>query len=350
MEKRNIALILVGHGSQLSSYQETIQKLTTMVRQRSSFAIVSSGFMKANSPSISDAVSSAVERGADKIIVVPVFLARSLHTIKDIPRILGLKNGEKRGIISRSGHSFEIAYCEPIGADDRLADIVLDRAANALQDLDVRKGTEPSNNAGTEVLEESLMLIRKEFGKKFEMMPQLQVPIVERVVHATADPEFAELLTFARDPIEAGIGALKGGADVIVDVKMVQSGINHQTLRRLGGRVLTYIDDEKTIDLAYKERVTMAAASMRVATERGLGGDIVVIGNSPTAALTIVDAVQNKLAKPALIIATPVGFVKAAESKDQVSKLSIPSITVRGVKGGSAVAVAIVNALLAMVR
>jgi precorrin-8X/cobalt-precorrin-8 methylmutase len=350
MESHNTALILVGHGSELSSYKETIQKLTTIVRQRSSFAFVSSGFMKANSPSIPDAVSSAIEQGADKIIVVPVFLARSLHTITDIPRILGLENGQKQGKVSKGGHSVEIAYCEPIGADDRLADIVLDRAANALEDLDVRKGNESSNDAGTEIFKDSLMLIRKEFRKKFEMMPQLEIPIVERVVHATADPEFAQLLTFAKDAIEAGTGALKRGADVIVDVKMVQSGINHQALRRFGGKVLTYIDDEKTVKLAHKERVTMAAASMRVATEHGVDDDIVVIGNSPTAALTIADAVQNKLAKPALIIATPVGFVKAAESKDQVSKLPIPSITVRGVKGGSAVAVAIVNALLTMVR
>jgi precorrin-8X/cobalt-precorrin-8 methylmutase len=187
-------------------------------------------------------------------------------------------------------------------------------------------------------------------AKDFETMDPLIIPIVERVVHATADPEFAQLLMFSRDAVKSGIEALKNGVDVIADVRMVESGINARAIQRLGGRILTYTEDERAISLAETAKITRTAAAMRIAAEDGMDNNIVIIGNSPTAALTIVDIINQKLANPALIIATPVGFVKAAESKDAVSKLSIPSITTRGVKGGSAVAVAIMNALLTMVR
>jgi precorrin-8X/cobalt-precorrin-8 methylmutase len=179
-------------------------------------------------------------------------------------------------------------------------------------------------------------------------MDALRVPIVERVVHATADPEFARLLVFSDNAIDAGLSALKNGADVITDVKMVGSGINKGVLRGFGGRVLTYTEDERTIKLADRMRITRTAAAMQIAAEDGLDGDIVVVGNSPTAALAVADVVKRNVAKPALVIATPVGFVKASESKDEISTLTVPFAITRGVKGGSAVAVAIVNSLLKM--
>jgi precorrin-8X/cobalt-precorrin-8 methylmutase len=344
-----IGLVLIGHGSELSAYKETVEKLAEIIRRRSPFLIVKTGFMELNIPSIDDAISSAIQEGAEKIIVVPVLLAESRHTMQDIPRLLGMKNGQCQGTLFFKGRGeVQVAYGAPIGADSRLAEIILDRATTASRNLGLVAQVEARNDTGTEILENSLTIVRQLLAKDFESMDPNTIPIVERVVHATADPKFAQLLMFSKGVVEIGIEALKDGADVIADVKMVESGINAQVIRRLGGRVLTYTEDDRAIRLAETAKITRTAAGMRVAAEDGLDDDIVVIGNSPTATLTIVDILKQKLAKPALVIATPVGFVKAAESKEEVSKLSVPCITTRGIKGGSAVAVAVMNALLMM--
>jgi len=344
----SVGLVLAGHGSEFSSYKENVNELAAIIRKRSPFMIVRSGFMELSSPTILEAVSSAVQEGAEKLVVVPVLLANSRHTTEDIPRLLGMKKGQSRGTILIKEREVQVAYCNPIGADPRLAEILLDRARAALEDLGVGTRPESVNEAGNEIFEESMSIIRPLLAKDVETMSPLKIPIVERVVHATADPEFARLLTFSNDAVEAGIGAVKNGADVVADVKMVEAGINPHAIQKFGGTVRTYTEDERAMSLANKAKITRTAAAMRVAAEDGLDGDIVIVGNSPTAALTVVDIVKSGIVKPALVIATPVGFVKAAESKDEVSKLSIPFITTRGAKGGSAVAVAIMNALLTM--
>jgi precorrin-8X/cobalt-precorrin-8 methylmutase len=347
----NVGLVLVGHGSEFGSYKETVEELAAIIRKRSLFVAVKCGYMELTSPSIRDALSSAVEEGAEKLIVVPVLLAESRHTMQDIPRLLGMEKGQTRGTFSSGSRGeIQVAYCKPIGADKRLAEIILDRASVALKDFGLGTTAEPANEAGAEIFDESLKIIRQLLAKDFERMDPHIVPIVERVVHATADPEYARLLEFSDGATDTGINALRNGAKVVADVKMVQSGINARTIRGFGGRVLTYTEDERTLRLADKMKITRTAAAMQTAAEDGLDGDIVIIGNSPTAALAIADLVKRKVAKPALIIATPVGFVKAAESKDEVSTLPIPYITTRGRKGGSAVAVAIMNALLKMAR
>ena len=312
--------------------------------------IVKSGFMQLNSPSISDAVSSAVEEGAEKLIVVPVFLANSRHTTEDIPRLLGMKKGQSRGTLLFKEREVQVAYCDPIGADRRLAEILLDRATTALKDFGLGTTIESMSDAGNEIFEDSMSIIRQLLAKDFETMDPHTVPIVERVVHATAEPEFARLLTFSKDAVKFGLEALKDGADIVADVKMVESGINARTVQRFGSRVLTYTEDERTISLADRTKITRTAAAMQIAAAEGLDGDIVIIGNSPTAALAVADIVKRNVARPAVVIATPVGFVKAAESKEEISTLSVPYIITRGVKGGSAVAVAIMNALLTMAR
>jgi len=344
-----IGLILAGHGSEFGSYKETVEELAAIIRKRSPCMIVKSGFMELSSPSIRDALSSAVEEGAEKLIVVPVLLAESRHTMQDIPRLLGMEKGQNRGTLSFDRGDVQVAYCKPIGADKRLAEIILDRATEALKDFGLRTMPELSD-AGAEIFEDSLKIVRRLLAKDFERMDPQIIPIVERVVHATADPEYARLLVFSKDAIAAGIEALRDGADVVTDVKMVGSGINARVIRGFGGRVRTYTEDERTIRLADRTKITRTAAAMQTAAEDGLDGDIVAIGNSPTAALAVADIVKRKVAKPALVIATPVGFVKAAESKDEVSILAVPYVITRGVKGGSAVAVAILNALLRMAR
>lgn len=341
-------LVLVGHGSELSSYKQTVNELAAIIRRRLPFVIVETGFMELNTPSIHDALSKAVQEGAERVIVAPVLLAESRHTTQDIPKLLGLMKGQNRGTIAIEGREVQLAYCAPIGADSRLAEIIVDRASKAFTGSKIN--VESRSVAGAEIFKSSLKIVRQVLAKDLEGMDPAITPIVERVVHATADPEFAQLLMFSKDAVTSGVEALRKGVDVVADVKMVESGINTSIIRELGCRVLTYTTDERAIGLAETAKITRTAAAMRVAAEDGLDNDVVIIGNSPTAALTIAELVNHEAAKPALVIATPVGFVKAAESKDEVSKLSVPFIATRGVKGGSAVAVAVINALLTMAR
>jgi precorrin-8X/cobalt-precorrin-8 methylmutase len=168
------------------------------------------------------------------------------------------------------------------------------------------------------------------------------------VVHTTAEPEFAKLLVISDKAVKAGVDAVKAGAKIVTDVKMVKAGISEARVKRFGGKTLTYIDDPQTVKLAEKEGISRSAAAIRLAVNDGVDGAIILIGNAPTAAFELADAVKKGQAKPALIVATPVGYIGAAESKELIATLPVPFIILRTRKGGSAVAVAIFNALLAM--
>ncbi|CAB3287537.1 Sirohydrochlorin cobaltochelatase [Methanocaldococcus lauensis] len=139
------ALILVGHGSRLPYSKELLVKLAEKVKEKNLFPIVEIGLMEFNEPTIPQAVKKAIERGAKKIIVVPVFLAHGIHTTRDIPKMLGLIEEEDNDHNHDEHHhhhhhhhhehekleipeDVEIIYREPIGADDRIVDIIIDRA------------------------------------------------------------------------------------------------------------------------------------------------------------------------------------------------------------------------------
>lgn len=166
-----------------------------------------------------------------------------------------------------------------------------------------------------------------------------------RLVHATGDPEYARLTRINSGSVEIGIKALGSGAGVFTDVRMVESGINRRLLSRFGGKSRCLIDAPETAELASREGITRAAASVRLAADT-LEGQIVAIGNAPTALVELLRLIDNGAPRPALVVGTPVGFVGAAESKELLAESGIPFITVLGNKGGSSVAAAAVNALL----
>jgi precorrin-8X/cobalt-precorrin-8 methylmutase len=172
--------------------------------------------------------------------------------------------------------------------------------------------------------------------------------IVRRVIHASADFEFKSLMQVHPRAVEAGTAALRAGAPLIVDVKMIEVGLNAARLAAYGCKVHSFISDADVIDKAKAENSTRAIMAMKKAHELGLlDGAIVAIGNAPTALIETARLVREEGAKPALVIGVPVGFVSAAESKEILCELSEqPSIVARGRKGGSPIAVAIVHALL----
>jgi precorrin-8X/cobalt-precorrin-8 methylmutase len=178
--------------------------------------------------------------------------------------------------------------------------------------------------------------------------PPAEWQVVRRVIHATADFEFKDLMRFQADAITRGIAALRGGCPVLVDVKMISSGLNEERLSSYGCRVHSFISDEDVIATAKRENSTRAIESMRKAHRLGLlDNAVVAIGNAPTALLEIVRLVREENAHPALVIGVPVGFVSAAESKEAVLEMPmIPAIVAQGRKGGSPIAVAIIHALL----
>ncbi|XHH09252.1 MAG: sirohydrochlorin nickelochelatase [Candidatus Bathyarchaeia archaeon] len=343
----NTGLILIGHGSKLPHNRENLEKLAAILRSRGNFKFVEIAFMTRDVPTVNEAVDTIVARGASKIVLIPVFLAPGVHTTEDIPGLIGVK--EKEPQLKAQG--VELIYGEPLGSDERIADILEEKAFKATGQQ-VKKDGEIldaySVAESGKIVDKSMMLIRQAIGEDLTKLPKDKAPIVERVVHTTADPEFAKLMVISDDAVKAGVDAIKAGAKIVTDVKMIRAGINEARLKKFGCKIFTYMNDERAMDLAKKEGLTRAAAAMRLAIQDGLDGAVILIGNAPTAAFELADQIRAGKVKPALIVAVPVGFVGAAESKEVVEKLSVPYIISRGRRGGSTIAVAVFNALLTM--
>lgn len=170
--------------------------------------------------------------------------------------------------------------------------------------------------------------------------------ILKRVIHTTADFDYAENLIFSEGAVEQALEALKSGAVIITDTNMGKAGINKKSLERLRGEVLCFMADNDVAEKARQKGTTRASASMDKAAE--LGRDcIIAVGNAPTALVRLFELIQEGRLAPKLIIGVPVGFVNVVQSKELILSLKdIPYIVARGRKGGSNVAAAICNGLI----
>ncbi len=348
----SVGLILIGHGSKLPHNRENLEKLAGILRKQSKFKTVEIAFMIRDTPTIPEAIDAISKTGVSKIVLIPAFLAPGVHTTKEIPELIEVK--EKKSQLSNKG--IKLFYGEPIGADECIAVILEEKALKALGEKNANhqhasfsseakpKPTLPASS--NKIYDQSMKLIRPEIKEALSKAPKNQIPIIERVVHTTADPEFAKLLVISEGAVEAGVAAIKAGAKVITDVKMIKAGINEARVKRFGGKITTYIDDERATKMANERSITRSTAAMELAAKDGLKGKIILIGNAPTAAFELAEQIKKGAAKPALIVAVPVGYVGAEESKEVVAKLPVPHIITRGRKGGSTIAVAIFNALL----
>lgn len=172
-----------------------------------------------------------------------------------------------------------------------------------------------------------------------------ELTVVKRLVHTSGDPELATCVRFHPRAIAAGIEALRRGAPVFTDVHMVRMGVNTSRLQALGSSCRCLIDDPLVIEQAQHSGKTRALTAMRT-FGRELGGAIVAIGNAPTALREVLALAAEGVARPALVIGMPVGFVDAAESKDALMASDLLYIAIEGTRGGSPLAAATVNALL----
>lgn len=164
--------------------------------------------------------------------------------------------------------------------------------------------------------------------------------IRQRCVIATGDPAVAEILRFRNDPVNAGLAALEAAAAIYVDIKMVEAGV---VKRGHNSPIITAIG--RGDDIAEREGITRTSAGFRELAGE-LSGSIVVIGNAPSALLTVCEMIEKGEAKPALVIGVPVGFVNAAESKERLRKIDLPSISTEGTRGGTPIAVAAINEII----
>ncbi|MBR3182343.1 MAG: precorrin-8X methylmutase [Eggerthellaceae bacterium] len=171
--------------------------------------------------------------------------------------------------------------------------------------------------------------------------------VVKRVIHTSADFEYAENLVFSQHATTLGVDALKGGCSIVTDTKMAAAGINKRVLGKFGGTVHNFISDADVAAEAKERGLTRSAVCMERAA--ALGEPLVyAVGNAPTALVRLYEMLQagQMECPPALIIGVPVGFVNVVESKELICELDVPHIVARGRKGGSNVAAAICNALL----
>ena len=194
-----------------------------------------------------------------------------------------------------------------------------------------------------EIEKNSFAIIAAELGDR--SFPEGVAEVVKRVIHTSADFDYADNLCFSPDAIEKAKAALTAGATVVTDTNMALSGVSKSVLAKLGGRAVCFMAEEEVAREAKARGVTRAVVSMEHAAK--LEGPVIfAIGNAPTALIRLHEMIEAGEIQPALVIGVPVGFVNVVESKELFLGGQTPYIIARGRKGGSNVAAAIVNALL----
>ena len=189
----------------------------------------------------------------------------------------------------------------------------------------------------------SMEIIAQELGDRW--LDDANADVIKRVIHTTADFDYADTLCFSPSAVEKARAALQRGADIVTDTQMAKAGINKQRLGNLGGQVHCFMSDEDVAKAAKEQGTTRAVASMdkALSLQKPL---IFAIGNAPTALIRLYEHIQEGRIRPELVIGVPVGFVNVVYAKELIMQADVPFIVARGRKGGSNVAAAIVNALL----
>ena len=196
-----------------------------------------------------------------------------------------------------------------------------------------------------EIEKRSFEIIGEELLSRGIILPKETEFVTKRVIHASADFEYADTLMFSEHAIETAKRLLLNGADIVTDTNMALSGVHKKTLEKLGGQVHCFMADGEIARIAKESGQTRAYVSMRKASE--MKKDVIfAIGNAPTALISLYEMIQSGEYKPAFVIGVPVGFVNVEVSKEMIMDTGVEYIVNRGRKGGSTIAAAICNALL----
>lgn len=196
-----------------------------------------------------------------------------------------------------------------------------------------------------EIEKRSFEIISEELLQRGITLPAEEAMITKRVIHTSADFDYANTMTYSQNAVSIAKNLLSGGADIVTDTNMAMAGINKKALARLGGEVHCFMADEDVAALAKRRGVTRAVVSMEKAA--GIKKPVIfAVGNAPTALIQLYEMIRSTDWRPAFVIGVPVGFVNVEIAKELIMETEIPYIVNRGRKGGSNVAAAICNALL----
>ena len=206
----------------------------------------------------------------------------------------------------------------------------------------------PQHHLPADIERTSISIITRELDELGLTPPPETAAVVKRVIHTTADFDYAKNLRFTPGAVQAAVRALQRGAVIVTDTNMALAGISRPGLAKLGCEAVCYMADPAVAEAAKQAGTTRAVAAMHRAA-REHPGAILAVGNAPTALLTIAEEIEAGL-RPALVIGVPVGFVNVVESKETLFAVceqhGVPAIAALGRKGGSNVAAAICNALV----
>ena len=206
----------------------------------------------------------------------------------------------------------------------------------------------PQHHLPADIERTSISIITRELDELGLTPPPETAAVVKRVIHTTADFDYAKNLRFTPGAVQAAVRALQRGAVIVTDTNMALAGISRPGLAKLGCEAVCYMADPAVAEAAKQAGTTRAVAAMHRAA-REHPGAILAVGNAPTALLAIAEEIEAGL-RPALVIGVPVGFVNVVESKETLFAIceqhGVPAIAAKGRKGGSNVAAAICNALV----
>ncbi|HAP02559.1 MAG TPA: precorrin-8X methylmutase [Lachnospiraceae bacterium] len=196
-----------------------------------------------------------------------------------------------------------------------------------------------------EIEKESFRIIGEELDEQGISLEKIKAPYIMRCIHTSADFSYAKTLYFSKNAIEILEGLIRQGASIICDTNMALAGVNKTALKKNNCEAHCFMADERIREIAQKEEITRAAASMQAATHLD-GKKIFAIGNAPTALIELDKLHREQGFVPDFIIGVPVGFVNVEYAKELIIKSGIPCIVNRGRKGGSNIAACLVNAAL----
>lgn len=292
-----------------------------------------------NHPDLEEAVNLLVKQGVKQVVIMPYFLFEGTHQTKDISSHIR--------VIRQTNPGVEFVLANTLGVDEHLIDLIVRRIQEAAPELSQRHSFSVTHYTPQAIETRSMAIIE-------DLLPPLDCSeeerqVIKRIVHATGDPQVASLVRLHPNAVSTGIAAISEGKPIFTDVRMVVAGINHHLAQEFSCSIHCALDEPNVMRQAQEENVTCSAAAVRCLGTR-LNGAIVAIGNAPTALLALLDLIGDGGVLPALVVGMPIGFVQARESKTELMKQDIPYVTIEGTRGGSAAAIATVNALLNLAR
>ncbi|MER3407963.1 MAG: hypothetical protein C4292_04170, partial [Nitrososphaera sp.] len=333
-------ILLIGHGSSDRNAHDAFVHVAQTLRPL--YRNVHHCFLELDRPNIEEGVMQAVADRPLALIMVPYFLHRGAHIKRDVVSDVSAALAKAK---------FDGAYMAGhLGVDDVLVSLVVERAAEVEKrragnkqapDLDRSKkeggagqdtsfGTAASRNMlerAFEIEKRSFEIIDSEVGVEGRSSyDSLQWPVVRRVIHATADFDFASSgsngrMLFHPQAIESAFAAIGHRCTIVTDVDMVIAAINKKSLADLGLKTACYIADPQVAEESRRLGMTRSEMAMRRAAA-DMDGGMVVVGNAPTALYEVIKMVKEGVTKPALVVGMPVGFVSAAESKEELRKMA----------------------------